>query len=229
VEWADESRLRPEDAFRYEQECDYLTLARVRIVQGRAEEVLPLLGRLVAAAGGAGRNGQLIAYLALQAVAQHACGHTEAALDALSHALTLGEPEGYVRTFIDLGAPMADLLRQAQARGISVNYVTRLLNAMPGMKKDERQTTRKLDPSAVRRSSSLDSLGSALIEPLNDRELQILRLLAADLSDREIAQELYLSINTVKWYNRQIYAKLGVRRRDPAVARAVELGILRDV
>ena len=77
--------------------------------------------------------------------------------------------------------------------------------------------------SVVRRPSS------PLIEPLNDRELQILRLLAAGLSDREIAQELYLSINTVKWYNRQIYAKLGVRRRDPAVARALELGILRDV
>lgn len=102
VEWADGSGLRPGDTFRYEQEYDYLTLARLRITQGRAEEVLPLLDRLVAAAGGAGRIGQLIAYLALQAVAHHACGRTDVALAALFRALAFGEPEGYVRTFLDL-------------------------------------------------------------------------------------------------------------------------------
>jgi LuxR family maltose regulon positive regulatory protein len=117
---------------------------------------------------------------------------------------------------------MAELLRQAQAQGISSSYAGRLLAAMPIMTKDERRRTK------TERSSSVVRPSSPLIEPLNDRELQILRLLAADLSDREIAQELYLSINTVKWYNRQIYGKLGVRRRDPAVARALELGILRD-
>jgi LuxR family maltose regulon positive regulatory protein len=228
VQWADESGLRPDDAFRYEQEYDYLTLARVRIAQGRAEEVLPLLDRLVAAARDAGRKGQLIAYLALQAVAHHACGRTGEALSALSRALALGEPEGYVRTFLDLGPPMGELLRKTLARGVAVDYVGKLLAAMEGTTKDDGRTTDgKLEateepPSFVLRPSSPP------VEPLNDRELQILRLLAAGLSDREIAQELYLSINTVKWYNRQLYGKLGVRRRDPAVARALELGILPD-
>jgi LuxR family maltose regulon positive regulatory protein len=246
VEWADGSGLRPDDDFRYEQEYNYLTLARVRVAQGRAEKVLPLLDRLAAAASSAGRAGQLIAYLSLQAVAHHACGRADAALDTLSRALALGEPEGYVRTFLDLGPPMGELLRQTLVQGVAVDYVGKLLTAMEGTTKNQVQKAESPSPpqaghplsvvgrpssvahTNVGRPSSPDSLGSALIEPLNDRELQILRLLAADLSDREIAQELYLSINTVKWYNRQIYAKLGVRRRDPAVARALERGILRD-
>jgi len=156
-----------------------------------------------------------------QAVAYHACGQIDAAQDALSLALALGELQGYVRTFVDHGAPMADLLRQALGHGIAVDYVGRLLNAMPGETKGERPKTRtEGSSSAVRRPSS------PLIEPLNDRELQILRLIAAGLSDRQIAEELYLSVNTVKWYNRQIYAKLGVGRRGQAVARAQELGLL---
>jgi LuxR family maltose regulon positive regulatory protein len=179
----------------------------------------------------------LIAYLALQAVAHHACVQLDAAQDALARALALGEPEGYARTFVDHGAPMADLLRQALARGIAVGYVDKLLAAMPGETKDVaqdvrgRQTKTEGSSSVVhtnvgRRPPSSDSLGSAPIEPLNDRELQILRLLAAGLADRQIAEELYLSINTVKWYDRQIYSKLGVGRRGQAVVRAQELGLL---
>jgi LuxR family maltose regulon positive regulatory protein len=218
VEWAEESGLRPDDAFRYEQEYDCLTLARVRIAQGRAEEVIPLLDRLIAAAEGAGQDGQLISYLALQAAAHRACGRTHAALAALSRALALGEPEGYMRTFLDLGPPMHDLLRDAARQSLVPHkaYVSELVGAF-GPDDARADTDAAICPQPV-----------TLVEPLNDRELQILRLLAAGLSDREIAKELYLSINTVKWYNRQIYGKLGVRRRDPAVARALELGILRD-
>jgi len=223
VEWADTSGLRPDDAFRYEQEYDYLTLARVRIAQGRAEEVIPLLDRLIASAEGAVRNGQLIAYLALQAVAHHACGRTDTALAALSRALALGEPEGYVRTYLDLGSPMRDLLRAADRQSLFPHkgYASELLEAFgPGDARAD--TDAAIPPQPVTRQPL------TLVDPLNGRELQILRLLAAELSDREIAEELYLSINTIKWYNRQIYGKLGVSRRDPAVARALELGILRD-
>ena len=218
VRWAETSGLGPGDVFSYYQEYEYLTLARVRIAQGRAQEVLPLLEHLVAGAASAdakdaARNGQLIAYLSLQAVAYQACERTDAALASLSRALALGEPEGYVRTFGDQGAPLADLLRQALARGIAVDYVSRLLAAMPPQTKDEGRKTK-------------DETLSALVEPLNDREMQILRLLAAGLSNRQIAQDLYLSVNTVKWYTSSIYGKLLVNKRAEAVARAYELNLL---
>jgi LuxR family maltose regulon positive regulatory protein len=219
--WAETSGLEPDDEFRHEQEYDYLTLARVRIAQGKAEEVVPLLDRLIASAESAGRNGQLIAYLALQAVAHQAQGEADTALSCLSRALALGEPEGYVRTFVDLGPPMRDLLQAAARRDSAPHkaYVSRLLAAFPVV---EPGVTPSLVATQERRESG------DLAEPLNDRERQILRFIAAGLSDHQIAQELYLSINTVKWYNRQIYAKLGVSRRSQAVARARELGVLRD-
>jgi LuxR family maltose regulon positive regulatory protein len=124
---------------------------------------------------------------------------------------------------------MADLLRQALARGVAVDYVGRLLAAMPGETKDEGRTTKTKDSSFVAHTDverPLSPDARVGFEPLNDRELQILRLIAAGLSDRQIAEELYLSINTVKWYNRQIYSKLGVHRRGQAVARAQELDLL---
>jgi LuxR family maltose regulon positive regulatory protein len=222
VHWAETSGLSADDEVRYEQEYEYLTLARVRIAQGRAKEVIPLLDRLIDSAEGAGRNGQLIAYLSLQAVAHHSLDQIDPALTHLSRAVALGEPEGYVRTLVDLGPPMRDLL-QAAARRDSVPheaYVSRLLAAFSAV---EPEVTPSPVAAQVRRESE------GLVEPLNDREMQILRLIAAGLSDRNIAQELYLSINTIKWYNRQIYGKLGASRRGQAVARARELGILRDV
>jgi LuxR family maltose regulon positive regulatory protein len=241
VEWAERSGLRLDDAFRHQQEYEYCTLARVRIAQGRAAEVVPLLDRLIASAESAGRNGQLIVYLALQAVAHHAGGRTDTALVALSRALALGESEDYVRTFLDLGPPMQDLLRQAPDHGMATAYVDRLLAAMEGTTKDQGRKTdspllpQALHPSSVVGRSRAEILSepkgrpsSPLVEPLNDREMQILRLIAAGLSDRVIAEELYLSIHTIRWYNRQIYGKLGVNRRGQAVARARELGILRD-
>jgi len=120
---------------------------------------------------------------------------------------------------------MAGLLRQALGRGVAVDYVGRLLNAMPGETKDEGPKTKTEGSSSVVRHPSSPHAPVG-IEPLNDRELQVLRLIAAGLSDRRIAEELYLSINTVKWHNRQLYAKLGVSRRGEAVARAQELGLL---
>jgi LuxR family maltose regulon positive regulatory protein len=233
IRWAEALDLDWGDTLTYKREYELLTLAQVRVVQGRAAEALPLLARLVAGARDAAREGQLVAYLAFQAIAHHACGQVDAAQDALSRALALGEPEGYVRTFVDHGAPMVDLLRQARERGAPSSYVDRLLAAMPGETMDDGRRTETKAPSSVAGGpsstpgpSSPSELSSALVEPLNDRELQVLRLLAAGLSDRQIGEELYLSVNTVKWYNRQIYGKLGVGRRGQAVARARELGLL---
>ncbi len=130
-----------------------------------------------------------------------------AALAALGRALALGEPEGYVRVFLDEGPPMAALLQDAANRGIAPDYVRRLLTA------------------AVRPE---DNAGNkeALIEPLSDRELDVLRLLATDLAGPEIARELVVSLSTVRSHTKAIYAKLGANNRRSAVTRAEELDLL---
>ncbi len=154
----------------------------------------------------------MILYLSLQATAHHDMGNTNLALTHLSRALTLAEPEGYVRTFVDLGQPMNDLLKIMVDKGISPLYASRLLAAFPAQ---EQSPGHLLPPTP-----------DQMVEPLNDREMQILRLMSARLSNREIADELYLSVNTVKWYARSIYDKLGVASRREAGSRARELGIL---
>jgi LuxR family maltose regulon positive regulatory protein len=206
--WSETSNLKPTDDYDYGQEIDYSTLARIMIARRRAEEAIPLLDRLITSAERGGRNGHLIAYLSLQAIAHHSLGETDLALSHLSRALTLAEPEGYVRTFVDLGPDMWDLLQLAARQSISTTYTKKLLSAFPST------------------ASPRPSLPVSQIEPLNEREMQILQLMSARLTNQEIAAELYLSVNTVKWYARSIYDKLGVANRREAGSRAQELGIL---
>jgi LuxR family maltose regulon positive regulatory protein len=130
------------------------------------------------------------------------------ALDALGQSLTLAEPEGYVRLYLDAGEPMRSLLKQAVGRGIAPQYVSRLLAAF--------------GPSR----EAVSKAPQPLIEPLTDRELEVLCLLAEDLSNHEIGRRLFISLPTVKSHTRNIYGKLGVQNREEAVARAQALGIL---
>jgi LuxR family maltose regulon positive regulatory protein len=141
----------------------------------------------------------------LQALALQACGDGERALAALGRALTLAEPGGYVRIFTDEGVPMGELLLKAIASGVVASYASELLAAL------EEETK---PPS------------SSLIEPLSERELEVLRLLTTSLSSTEIAQELFISVNTVRSHIKSIYGKLNVHRRRDAVQRARELGLL---
>jgi len=217
VDWAGTCGLKPGDEFLHVQEYEYLTLARFLTAQNKAELAVPLLDRLITSAEGAGRNGQLITHLSLQAVACHTLNDTSTAIETLSRALEIGESQGYLRTFVDLGSPMRELLQIAARQGIALNYVSRILEAFPD---DEAIST----PSPVFRSSRREVDG--LVEPLNEREMTILRYLAGTPSNQEIADELYLSVNTVKWYARNIYSKLGVGNRREAVLSAHELGIL---
>jgi LuxR family maltose regulon positive regulatory protein len=215
-EWAQHSDLKPDDKFRYEQEYEYLTLARVFIAGNKAGQAVSLMDRLISSAEGAGRNGQLITYLAVQALTHHCLGNTDKALSHLSRALTLAEPEGYIRTFVDLGLSMWELLHLAVGRGMAPAYVSTLLAAFP---------TRPL-PGRDIRSSPRSPIPEMLVEPLTDREVQILRLMAVQRLFQEIADELYLSVNTVKWYAKNIYGKLGVNSKADAVARVWELGLI---
>ncbi len=206
--WAESAGLRAEDAPSYAREVEYISLARVLVAGGQTAEAARLLARLRAATEAGGRRGRTIEILLLQAQALGAQGDADGALVTLEQALTLAEPEGYVRIFVDEGPGLAALLRAVRARGIAPGYVGRLLAALDGPA-----------PPVAR------AMG-ALAEPLSERELEVLRLIAAGRSNREIATELFISLNTVKTHVKNLYAKLGAGSRTQAVARATELGLL---
>jgi LuxR family maltose regulon positive regulatory protein len=198
--------------------ADYLLLmlarARLLLAQRQREAAAGPLATAYGMASQAGWQSLAIQARALQAVAAPS---PQEALLYLAEALDRAEPEGYVRTFVDAGEPMAALLREAVSRAIAPDYAAELLTAFEGATKDGR---RKTEPSPSARRPS------ALVEPLSNREIDVLRLLADGLTYQEIAQALYLSINTVKTHIRNIYGKLGVTRRRAATARAKELDLL---
>jgi LuxR family maltose regulon positive regulatory protein len=208
---AHEERADDYDACAYWSAC--LLKVRVFVAQGRLAEASGLLAEVSAAAEAAGGNHYLIASWVLQAVTLQAQGRLDDAVTALEPALTLAGPEGYVRIFIDEGEPVAQLLREAAARGIAVEYASRLLETWA------EETTRR-----GQRGQSPHS--NHLVEPLSARELQVLRLLAAGLSNREIGEQLFLAVGTVKKYTSTTYGKLGVHSRTQAVVRARDLGLL---
>jgi LuxR family transcriptional regulator, maltose regulon positive regulatory protein len=208
--WADERGLSARDTFGPSSEFLYRALARVLVAKGRLGEALHLLGRLLEMAETAGAAGRAIQIQVLQARALQAQGKAEPALAALAHALHLGAPQGYVRTFVDGGQPLVPLLRQAAARGIEVAYVRSLLDAL------ERETGPAPHAAA----------GHAPVEPLTERELEILRLLAVGLPNKEIAGTLVIAVGTVKQHLKHIYGKLGVHNRTEATVRARELGLV---
>jgi LuxR family maltose regulon positive regulatory protein len=157
----------------------------------------------------------LIETLVLQALTLQAQGKDDQALAALERALTLAEPEGYVRTFIDEGSQMDQLLRRAVVQGIAVDYAGKLLAAL------EEEATKAAAPPAVSGGALLP-----LLEPLSPRETEVLRLLTTHLSHAEMAEELVVSVNTVRSHVKNIYGKLDVHSRMEAVERARELGLL---
>ncbi|RPJ24122.1 MAG: hypothetical protein EHM33_18870, partial [Chloroflexi bacterium] len=192
-----------------EREAAQLTMARALIVRGditSLERARTSLKRLVEAAQGEGRTGVQIEALALQALADWKRGERPGAMIHFENALRLAEPEGYVRLFVDLGLPLARLLQEAHVRGILPEYVEVLLEAF------------STDLSTVREG--------ALPEPLTPREQETLNLIAAGLTNQEIAEQLVVSPETVKKHAASIYNKLGVRSRTQATARARELGLL---
>lgn len=212
--WAGERGLSVEDDVSYLREFEHLTLARVLLARDRAErfggsihEVTSLLERLLRAAEEGARTGTVLEVLVLQALAQQTQGDIPAALASLRRALSLAEPEGYVRTFIDEGPPIASLLKAAAKQGIAPSYVRRLL-------------------AAAKKIEGGPPVQPGLIEPLSERELDVLRLLGTDLDGPDIARELTVSLSTVRTHTNRIYAKLGVNNRRAAVRRARELDLL---
>jgi LuxR family maltose regulon positive regulatory protein len=218
--WAAEVQLSPDQNPSFEQESACISLARVLMARRELDPALDLLARLAGGAKAGGRSGRLIEILNLQALALQAQGETSQALASLDRGLGLAEPEGYVRTFVDEGAPMAALLRQAARRGTRAGYVNRLLKAFRDEPKEARQEGEPvpLSPAA--------GMAEGLVEPLTARELELLELVAGGLSNRQIAAELYIALGTVKSHLHNIYGKLNAQNRAQAVARAKELGLL---
>lgn len=219
IRWAEASSLTIRDELRYQREREYLTLARVRIAQGRQQltgpfllEALMLLERLLEDAEAKMRLRSVLEVLLLRALAQQAQGDHIRAITTLGHALALAEPEGYIRLFLDEGTPMVALLRQAQKHKVTPGYVMTLLEAAG----EPRGTDSDLS----------SSLSSPLVEPLTVRKREVLRLLMDGASNRDIATHLVLSINTVKKHILNLCGKLGVQSRAQAVARARTLNLL---
>jgi LuxR family maltose regulon positive regulatory protein len=224
--WAREQDLSVDDDLSYLREFEHLTLVRVLIAQyksGRADgsihKAIGLLERLLQAAEEGGRMGSVIEILVLQVLARHALGDIPRALDSLERALTLAEPEGYIRIFVDEGPPMAELMIRVKDEGGRMRETIHKLLAAFGMQKDVHPFNSSQD-----RPSSLSP--QPLVEPLSERELEVLRLLGTDLSGPEIATELMVSPNTMRTHTKNIYSKLGVHNRRAAVRRADELDLL---
>ncbi|MBE2224599.1 MAG: helix-turn-helix transcriptional regulator, partial [Anaerolineae bacterium] len=218
LDWAQREGLTADDELSYLREYHHMTLARILIVQfqqDRAEAVMTqamgLLDRLLQAAEAGGRGRSVVEILVLQALAYQEQGDMETAVVTVQRALSLAEPEGYVRLFVDEGQPMRELLAAALAQGADPSYIIRLMQA--------------IDPAPDAASAPPDP-NQLLIEPLSDRELEVLALLANGLTNQAIAEELVIALSTVKKHVNNIFGKLNVSSRTQAVSRAQELKIL---
>jgi LuxR family maltose regulon positive regulatory protein len=212
--WARERQLSAGEDLSYLREYEHLTLARLLLARHHTErdntaleEGLSLLERLLAAAEEGERGATVIEVLVLQALAHQARADAPAALGALRRAVTLAQPEGYVRVFTDEAPPMAALLKALKKQSAAPGYVRRLL-------------------ASATRTEHRAANPKALVEPLSDRELDVLRLLDTDLDGPDIARELSVSLNTMRTHTKNIYAKLGVTSRRAAVRQAHDLNLL---
>jgi LuxR family maltose regulon positive regulatory protein len=212
VGWARERGLSVDDSLSYLHEFEHITLARVLIARYRSNredtsinEVMRLLKSLLKAAEEGRRLETVIEVLVLQALAHQAQGNISLALPPLERALSLAEPEGYVRIFVDEGQPMAALLQEVAGHGAVPNYASQLQAIF---------------------AEGRAPVTQLLSEPLSERELEVLELLGTEMSGPEIARTLVVSLSTLRTHTQNIYSKLGVNNRRAAVRRAKELRLL---
>jgi LuxR family maltose regulon positive regulatory protein len=222
AQWATAAGLSPDDEAGYPREPAYLVLARVLLAQNDPGPALTLLQRLLGAAASQGRAGSVIEIQALRALALAACGDHDGALRALTEALTLAFRPGYVRVFADEGAPMRALLaqlpavrpgRQHAADHIDPGYLAALVRACG-------------QADAVPPPGRAATAPPGLVEALTDRELEVLRLIAAGKSNQRIAHDLVVALDTVKKHVTHVLGKLGAANRTEAAARARQLGLI---
>jgi LuxR family maltose regulon positive regulatory protein len=218
--WIRKSGLSIDDELTFLRDIEHIILARALVALGQAQSesryldnALTLLTQLQDMTLAAGWVGKAIEVLVLQALALQAKVKNEAALKTLGKALSLAEPQGYVRIFVDEGQPMATLLRQAATQGISTHYAGRLLGTLEAELQDETNDIEVMPASRV-------------IEPLSKRESEVLKMLATELSGPEIASEMHIALTTLRFHTRNIYGKLEVNNRRSAVRKAQEFNLI---
>jgi LuxR family maltose regulon positive regulatory protein len=229
--WAafQEGRSSSDDRFGFGNELAQISLARVWIAQNKPREAAGLLSHLEEIARSAGRMGRVTEILLLESLAMRAMGDCEQALVALTECLTLAEPEGYVRIFLDEGAPIQMLLAQwlAHARPSPVqDYAKGLLAHFDGEPHGVSVARGMVSPGATLTQPEVGPIEEMLVEPLSSRELEVLHLIAQGRTNKEIAQQLVVAPGTVKAHTSSIYRKLDVANRTEAAARARQLGML---
>ncbi len=214
--WVGSCGLHEEDDLDFTRELEHINLARALVTLGRADHseerlarALSLLRRLRILAEEARWNGKLLDILALQAIALHEMGEHSEAIEALQAALALAEPEGYARVFLDEGQPMAALLRRTLQDRPRHKYARILL---------------PLFEMELGRGSC--AYAPPLVEALSERELEVLGMLATELSGPEIAHQMMIALSTVRYHTQNIYAKLAVHNRRAAIRRAQELELI---
>ncbi len=225
TDWLQSSGLQVDAAITAGEEGQSQAVARVLLAQGEFDAALHWLVRLRQSAEALGRQVHVIRMLALQSVALSLKGDKAAALATLAHGLQLAEPQGYIRTFVDEGEPMRDLIAEYAIRNAESSrrtYVAKLLSSFGFV--EAKPITGPI--TEVSPHSTLPTPNSALIEPLTERELEVLRLVAQGLSDRQIAEQLIVVIGTVKRHLNNLYGKLGVHSRTQALVQARALGLL---
>jgi LuxR family maltose regulon positive regulatory protein len=201
-----------------------LTRARALTALGRSAEAVALLDPLLAAAAATGRVGHQIQLLVVRALALQAAGDQDQAVTVLYQALEQGATRGYVRSFLDEGPAVAALLAQNVERRTQSDPARALTERLLDAFHSAGSASAASDSGEAVLRSTLYAL--RLPEPLTPRELELLRLIDAGLSNQAIAEQLVLTVGTVKWYLNHLYAKLGVRGRTQALARARALGLL---
>jgi len=210
VHWAEKCGLNVGDDISINHLAEYMTLARIRLAFGQAEDAGDLLSQVDDFVQSLELTGRLLEVRLLRALVCQAVGEQEEALGNLKQAVTLAAPDGYIRSFLDEGRELAALLEQVTvAEPLATKHLDRLKRAFASSSPGETQA----EPTT-------------LLDPLTDREVEVLRLLAADLSSPEIARELTIAVSTVRTHRKNIYSKLGVHSRYEAVLRAEELQLL---
>ena len=198
------------EEFGYHQQHDYYFFAHLLIAKGSYSQALEVVDCLLKAVYQSSININAIRYIVLQAIILYQLNRIEEAMISMQEALSFARLEGYVRAILDEGEAVGDLLRTAAARGIEVEYADKLLRVL----------------NAERESSTRTMFAAGLIDPLSEREMEVLRLLITELSTPEIADELFISVSTVRSHIKQIYSKLDVHSRFEAVRKAKELNLL---
>ena len=229
--WARQHQVAMTDDLSYLREYEHISLARILLAEHAAtgsrqtlQDAAALLDRLLAAAKEGERLGTVIELNVLRAIAHHAGGARDQSLAALGQAVDLAQADGWVRVFVDAAPVLNDLLSELATRHQQAGHVQELLAAVTATGNPATEAIDEAGPGAAPGTGR----ETALVDPLSDRELDVLRLLASDLGGPDIARQLIVSMNTMRTHTKHIYTKLDVNNRRAAVSKAHRLGLLSD-